>query len=132
MRSRDSFIIGRVGFYEMVDRRAGRGLAAFVEPESRNHPRIIGTPNTGDEARLGRCRHDAGRGPHDVGKTTAYIDCIARLPAPPIVPTPPACASISDAPTGVPSRKPKSCAADLLRPAPSGVPGATISFPIFA
>src|SRR5436190_367988 len=74
MCSRGSFIVDRVGFYEMVDRRAGCRLAAFVEPESRNHPRIIGAPNAGDEARFGRCRHDAGRGPHDIGKTTAYID----------------------------------------------------------
>src|SRR6266404_4234033 len=74
MCSHDGLAIGGVGFYEMIDRRAGRGLAAFVEPESRNHPRIIGAPNAGNEARLGRRRHDAGRGPHDVSKTTAYID----------------------------------------------------------
>ena len=67
----------------MIDGRARRGLAAFVEPESGNHPRIIGTPDARDEARLGRRRHDAGRGPHDVGEPAAHIDRLARFLAPP-------------------------------------------------
>src|ERR1700682_1641611 len=82
MRSRDGLVIRRVRLYEMIDRRACRRLAAFVEPESGNHPRKIGTPNPGAEARLGRCRHDAGRGAHDVSKTTAHIDRLTRLLAP--------------------------------------------------
>src|SRR4030081_3768606 len=65
----------------MIDGRAGGGLATFVEPESRNHPRIVGTPDARDETRFGRCRHDAGRSSHDVGKAAAYIDWLARLVA---------------------------------------------------
>src|SRR5229473_1431325 len=82
MRRRGGLVIGRVGPDEMIDGRARRGLTAFVEPESRNHSGIIGTPNARNEARLRRCRHDAGRGSHDVGKTTAYIDRLTRPRAP--------------------------------------------------
>ena len=74
MRHRDRLVIRRMGPDEMIDGRAGGGLSALVEPESRNHPRIIGPPDTGYEAGLGRCRHDAGRGSHDVGKAAAHID----------------------------------------------------------
>src|SRR5258707_2735023 len=67
---------------EMIDGRAGCRLTALVEPESRNHARVIGTPDTRDEARLGRRRHDASRCSHDVGEAAAHIDRLARLPAP--------------------------------------------------
>ena len=82
MRRRDGLVIRRMGSDEMIDRRTGGGLTAFVEPEARNHSRIIGTPDAGNEARLRRRRHDAGRGPHDVSKATAHIDRLTRLPAP--------------------------------------------------
>src|ERR1700730_16466578 len=82
MCHRGGLVTRRVGPYEMIDGRARRRLAAFVEPESRNHPGIVGTPNARDKARLGRCRHDAGRGAHDVSKATAHIDRLARLLAP--------------------------------------------------
>ena len=67
---------------EVIDGRAGGGLSALVEPEPRNHPRIVRAPDTWNEARLGGCRHDAGRGPHDVGKTTVHIDRLTGLPPP--------------------------------------------------
>ncbi|MEY9129555.1 hypothetical protein ACVIWV_004547 [Bradyrhizobium diazoefficiens] len=51
---------------------------------------------------------------------------------PPIAPMPPAWASIRDAPTGVPGDRPSSAAAVRVRPAPSRVPGATISVPMRA
>src|SRR5438270_7336431 len=55
----------------------------LIEPEARNHPRIIRAPHAGHKARR-RCRgHDAGRGPHDVSKTAAHIDRRFR----PVVPT---------------------------------------------
>src|SRR5450755_1508554 len=82
MRGRGGLVIGGVGPYEMIDGRARRGLTAFVEPKSRNHSGKIGTPNARNEARLGRCRHDAGRGSHDVGQTTAYVDRLTRPRAP--------------------------------------------------
>ena len=82
MRRRDGLVIGGMRPDEMIDRRTGGGLAAFVEPEPGNHSRIIGTPDARDEARLGRRRHDAGRGSHDVGKAAAHIDRLARLRAP--------------------------------------------------
>ena len=72
-------VIGRMRPHEMIDGRARRRLAAFVEPESGDHPRIIRSPDARDEAGLGRRRHDAGRGPHDVGETAADIDRLARL-----------------------------------------------------
>ena len=78
-RRRDGLVVGRVRPDEMIDRRACRGLAAFVEPESGNHARIVGTPDARNEARLGRRRHDAGRGSHDVGEPAAHIDRTARL-----------------------------------------------------
>ena len=38
-------------------------------------------------------------------------------------PRPPACASIIEVPTGIPFHKPKSLAADLVNPSPTGSPG---------
>ena len=56
---------------------ARRGLAAFVQPKSGDHARIIRAPDARHEARLRRRRHDAGRGAHDVGEAIETL----RLPA---------------------------------------------------
>ena len=83
IRRGEGLAIGGMGLEEMINRSTGGGLTAFVEPEARNHPRIIRAPHAGHEARR-RCRgHDAGRGPHDVSKTAAHIDRRFR----PVVPT---------------------------------------------
>ena len=104
LRRRARLGMGRMRAEQMIDRRARGRLAALVEPEARHHARIIGTPHAGHEARLLRRRHDAGRRSHDVGQPIADIDRSHRSAArPPIVPMPPACASISEAPTGVPA-----------------------------
>ena len=60
-------------------------------------PEMIGTPHARHEAGLDRRRHDAGRRSHDVGQPFADIDRLAVAIRPPIVPMPPACASISEA-----------------------------------
>lgn len=49
----------------------------------------------------------------------------------PIMPSPPACASIIDVPTGVPHCSPSSSAACLLSPLPQGEPGTFTTEPIF-
>ena len=53
-------------------------------------------------------------------------------PSPPIVPTPPAWASIRVAPTGVPGRRPSASAACGARPEPSSVPGSTTAADLLA
>ena len=45
---------------------------------------------------------------------------------------PPACASITPAPTGVPASRPSSAAAAAVSPPPSGVPGSTTCWPMRA
>jgi len=45
MRDGDSLAIGGMRFDEVIDRRTGRRLTTFVEPEAWNHPRIIGSPD---------------------------------------------------------------------------------------
>ena len=44
LRGRDGFGIRRMRPDQMIDGRAGRRLAAFVEPEAGNHARIIRAP----------------------------------------------------------------------------------------
>ena len=51
LRGRRGFVIRRMGPDEMIDGRTRRGLAAFVEPEPRNHSRIIRAPDARHEAR---------------------------------------------------------------------------------
>ena len=46
-RRRDGLGMGRMRPDQMIDGRACRRLAAFVEPESRHHARVIGTPHPG-------------------------------------------------------------------------------------
>src|SRR5438552_14824566 len=82
MRGRDGFVIGGMGPDEVIDGRTGGGLSALVEPEPGHHSRIVGTPDARDEAGFWRCRHDAGRGSHDVRKTTVHVDRFTRLAAP--------------------------------------------------
>src|SRR6476660_8998226 len=82
MRGRDGLVIGRMGPDEVIDGRTGGRLSAFVEPEPGHHSRIVRTPDARHEARFWRCRHDAGRGSHDVGKTTVHIDRLTGLPPP--------------------------------------------------
>lgn len=48
----------------------------------------------------------------------------------PIIPKPPAWASIKDAPTGVPGFNPSSKAASSLNPLPTGDPGILTSLPV--
>jgi hypothetical protein len=47
----------------------------------------------------------------------------------PSIPKPPACASIIDVPTGVPSKRLNSLAAFEDNPEPTGYPGDLMSFP---
>lgn len=49
----------------------------------------------------------------------------------PFLPRPPACASISEVPTGMPSHNPKSAAAVLVNPLPTGSPGLPTFDPAF-
>src|SRR5207248_11133827 len=80
-RGGDGLVIGRVRPDEVIDRRTGGRLSALVEPEPGYHSRIVRTPDAGNKAGLPCRGHDAGRGSHDVGKTTAYIDRLTRLAA---------------------------------------------------
>ena len=70
-----------VGEDHVVDERSGGGLAAFGEPQARDHGREVGTPHAGDEPRLGRDRHVAGRGAADQRETAVEV---GRLRGPPI------------------------------------------------
>lgn len=63
------------------------------------------------------------------------LECISELIPSPVQPNklrPPAYASTSDAPTGVPAKSPNCFAACALSPFPTGVPGAKTSLPMMA
>ena len=81
-RRLDGLFIGGMRSDQMIDRSPGRGLAALVQPEAGHHARVIGPPHARHEARLGRRRHDARRGSHDVGEAIADIDRPAGLRPP--------------------------------------------------
>ena len=58
---------------QLVDRGAGGGLAALVEPRARDHRREIGAPDPRHEHRVAGGRHRAGRGAEDVGHASGRI-----------------------------------------------------------
>ena len=115
---------------QMVDRGAGRRLAALVEPQPRDHGGKIRPPDAGHEGRLPGRRHGAGRGAEHIGHAGQHAADVARARRP--CRCPPACASIRPAATGVPARRPSSAARLRVRPLPSGVPPGTISVPMRA
>lgn len=77
-----------------------------------------------------------------INVTIVSIHLIVRLPSrflksagrslnpTPIIPKPPACASINDVATGVPISSLMSLAASSVSPWPHGLPGSTISLPV--
>ena len=113
--------------HQMVDCRARRRTGRPRSATSPGSCRRNRDPRRRARSAARPRRHDAGRGAHDVGEALARIDRLAVGAAAPSVPMPPAWASMSEAPTGVPAARPSSAAAAALSPSPSGVPGSTIS-----
>ena len=95
---------------QMLDRRAGRRLPAFVQPGIGHHRREIGPPHAGHEDRAAGRGHRARGRAEDIGQAGLGVALGADSA------DPPAWASITPAATGVPARRPSSAAARAVRP----------------